>query len=78
MRAGNKLTNEHVQFKNSKMKVSLAAQLMSSSVAHTLSLAVDLHMSGFDVYCLPTVKFIEVLQKISLMFSRLLLTRKFH
>ena len=36
LRAGNKLSKQHVQFKNKIMKVSLAAQVFSKSIADAL------------------------------------------
>lgn len=59
LRAGNKLSQLHVHFKNQKMKVRLAVQVLSASVAASLKLAHQLKLPGFED-CLPTVKFIEV------------------
>lgn len=60
LRAGNKLTSKHVKFQAQKMKVALAAQTLSGSVAKTLQM---LHDSGDFRFrdALPTVKFIKVL-----------------
>lgn len=53
-----KLTNKHVYFTNQKMKVSLAVQTLSKSVADALEL---LHANDTDfVDVLPTVEFITV------------------
>lgn len=47
LRAGNRLTARHVEFQRQKMKVKLAAQLFSSSVAKGLNLARTLGLQGF-------------------------------
>ena len=61
LHAANKLSSKHIHFQNQKMKVSLAAQTLSSSVALALTM---LHDAGLDDFkdCLPTVEFIQVLQ----------------
>ncbi len=48
LRAGNKLRRAHVHFHKMKMKVNLATQLLSSSVASTIDFAYqDLHLPQF-------------------------------
>ncbi|RVE40704.1 hypothetical protein evm_014645 [Chilo suppressalis] len=56
----NKLRRNHVFFKNQKMKVRLASQLFSNSVADALDFCSQLSVPGFEnvegtVYCLRTV-----------------------
>lgn len=56
----NKLRRNHVFFKNQKMKVRLASQLFSNSVADALEFCSQLSVPGFEnvdgtVYCLRTV-----------------------
>ena len=60
LHAGNKLTAKHIDFHNQKMKVSLAAQTLSRSVAVALQCMKE---TGHQDYqeCLPTVKFIQVI-----------------
>ena len=49
LRAGNKLKKAHVYFKQQKMKVNLATQLLSSSVANAIEFAdKDLHLPEFE------------------------------
>jgi hypothetical protein len=48
LRAANKLTNNHVNFQQQKMKVKLAAQVLSSSVAKALEYASKLGLHGFS------------------------------
>jgi hypothetical protein len=64
LRAGNKLKKAHIEWEKQKMKVSLAAQTLSSSVADALEFcAVDLGMVEFDG-CQPTVKFIRIIDRL--------------
>ena len=60
LRAANKITDKHVYFQNQKMKVSLAAQTLSRSVADALQFMKD---SGHEDFkdCHATIKFIEVI-----------------
>lgn len=58
LRLGNKLTSKHIAFQQQKMKVSLATQLLSSSVANALWT-----MKGTDTRfdnCDATADFLEV------------------
>lgn len=59
LHAANKLSDKHINFQNQKMKVNLAAQTFSNSVANALQLMHDLQHQDF-LDCLPTVKFIQV------------------
>ena len=62
LRAANKLTKQHINFKNQKMKVKLAAQTLrlSSSVAAALKMMNQCKMAGFEDVA-PTVEFIETI-----------------
>lgn len=59
LRLGNKLTKYHVQYWKQKMKVKLAAQLFSNSVADSLSYSVKNNIKEF-VGCEPTIEFLRV------------------
>ena len=59
LRLSNKLTSRHILFHKQKMKVSLATQLFSSSVAKALRTMIDIGDRRFEG-CLPTAQFIEV------------------
>lgn len=60
---GNKLSKGHIEFKNKKMKVSLAAQTMSQSVATAIKFCeCDLRMPEFEG-SEPTVKFLTIINK---------------
>lgn len=59
LRAANKLSVRHILWQQQKMKVSLAAQTFSNSVAQAMILARDLGLEQFQD-CLPTVTFIKV------------------
>lgn len=59
LRFGNKLTKNHVYFQNQKMKVCLAVQTLSSSVATALESLQTLGLAKFS-YAAPTVEFIKV------------------
>ena len=59
LHAANKVTQKHVHFENQKMKVSLAAQTLSRSVAVALRTLRDLGYSQFRD-CEATAAFIEV------------------
>ena len=49
-RLGNKLTSRHINFEKNKMKVKLAVQLMSDSVARALKWAHHEKIEGFDEF----------------------------
>lgn len=48
IRAGNKITGKHVGYESNKMKVKLAAQVFSRSVAMALKTMKDIGQPGFD------------------------------
>ena len=54
----NKLTKRHLNWRNMKMKVKLAAEMISSSVADALSYLsqIDSRFEG----CQPTINFIRL------------------
>lgn len=58
LRAANKLTQAHIDFCRQKMKVKLAAQTLSSSVAKALLFAKELGLPEFS-NCEGTCKFIQ-------------------
>ena len=61
MHLSNKLRRAHVYFLKQKMKVRLAAQLFSKSIAHSLRICKDdLKLSSF-VNCGATIEFIEII-----------------
>ena len=60
LHAANKITDKHVYFENQKMRVSLAAQTLSRSVAVALRTIRDLGYSQFKD-CEATAEFIEVI-----------------
>lgn len=59
LRLANKVTQKHIFFEKQEMKVALAAQLLSSSVAKALRTMKDVGDRRFEG-CLPTALFIEV------------------
>ena len=59
LHAANKLSRKHIEFESHKMKVSLAAQTMSRSVAMALRFMREAGYTDF-ADCVPTAKFIEV------------------
>ena len=63
LRMGNKLTNKHIRFHLQKMKVSLAAQTLSCSVATAMEALHNADHPEF-VGCMETVKFIKVRQNL--------------
>ena len=71
LRAGNKLHERHIQWTKQKMKVRLAAQTLSSSVADALEFCnTDLNLPAFR-NCEATVKFIRIIDRLfDLMNSR--------
>jgi hypothetical protein len=64
LRAGNKLKRRHIEWYQQKMKVSLAAQTLSRSVANALDfVSIDLQLEKFsDVEA--TVKFIRIIDRL--------------
>jgi hypothetical protein len=58
LKLANKLTDRHIFFENQKMKVCLAAQTLSSSVANALRTMKQIDTSFED--CEATAKFVEV------------------
>jgi len=64
LRAGNKLTERHISWTKQKMKVNLAAQTLSSSVADALEFCRDdLGMHEFQD-CAATVRYIRILDRV--------------
>lgn len=68
LRAGNRLTNAHVDFQNQKMKVRLAAQTLSSSVAKALEFLDVNKFPGF-YNTSATRKFIETVDRLFDIFN---------
>lgn len=60
---GNKLSRDHINFKAAPMKVSLAAQTMSNSVADTLEQLCEDRYEDF-IGCEPLVKFIRLVNNV--------------
>jgi len=61
LRLGNKLTSKHTNFFWNKMKVNLAVQVLSDSVARTLKWCHDVQLPGFeDQDVLVTARFLEL------------------
>ena len=60
LRLANKLGNAHIDFHSQKMKVALAVQALSASVAAALQTLRDLGMKQFS-YSGPTIEFIKVI-----------------
>lgn len=58
IRAGNKLSAQHIDYDSNKMKVKLASQVFSRSVAAALQTCQDLELDGFDGVG-PTINFIK-------------------
>lgn len=56
IRLGNKLSNQHVRWTKAKMKVKLAAQTFSSSVADTLELLTGVDGKFKDVGATITIE----------------------
>ena len=64
VRAGNRLSDRHIQWSQQKMKVRLAAQTLSSSVADSLEFCQkDLCIPNFK-NCTATVKFIRIVDRL--------------
>lgn len=68
LRAANKLTDSHVNFKNRKMKVKLAVQTLSRSVASALEYASLVDGSQFS-YCIGTIEFIKLIDQLFDVFN---------
>lgn len=56
---GNKLTNAHIDYSKQNMKVKLASQVISKSVADSLQYLMQNKVAGFD-NCAGTIKFLRV------------------
>lgn len=70
LRLANRLSSRHLQFQNLKMKVSLAAQTFSQSVATALRmLHDDPDRSSQFADVLPTVEFIEIINRLFDIFN---------
>lgn len=70
LKLGNKLSPKHVSFHNLKMKVSLAAQTLSQSVASALRFLKENASPGSQFSgVLPTVEFIEVINRLFDIFN---------
>ena len=80
LRGGNKLTRQHVDFANKKMRVYLASQLFSKSVADTLRFCHACKVSGFsDSDVLVTADFCQLVNDLfDIMNSRSLFGKDFH
>ncbi|KAK6167116.1 hypothetical protein SNE40_021216 [Patella caerulea] len=63
LRLGNRLSANHLAFKQQIMKVSLAVQTLSNSVARALETAEELGVQGFHL-CEQTIEFIEVIDRL--------------
>ena len=64
LKLANKISTEHIQFEKHKMNVSLAAQTLSSSVAHAIEfLDKVLKTSEFEGSA-ATVKFIKIIDRL--------------
>lgn len=59
LHAANKITRKHINFGGQKMKVSLAAQTLSRSVALALTMLKEAGYQQFED-CSPTVEFVQV------------------
>jgi len=60
LRAGNKLRTSHMQWQKQKMKVNLAAQVLSTSVADSLQFCLEENIDGFQD-CEATIEFIRTI-----------------
>lgn len=63
LKFANKLTHNHVYFRNQIMKVKLAAQILSSSVADSLQYCVENKISGFE-NAEATIEFIRIFDQL--------------
>jgi hypothetical protein len=77
LRLGNRLSTRHLNFHKMKMKVNLAAQTFSASVASALQCLHDAGHSQFSD-CLPTVKFIQVSFFLITNFNSFFITSHMH
>ena len=68
LHAANKLTKKHVSFQNNKMRVKLAAQTLSASVAKALEYVHNIDICGFE-QCLGTAKFISMIDRLFDIFN---------
>lgn len=68
LRLANKVTRRHIDFHNEKMKVKLATQLFSKSVADAILFLKSSNVSGFDD-CDSTAKFIEIINNMFDIFN---------
>lgn len=59
LKLGNKLTQKHIFFRNQIMKVKLAAQVLSGSVANALQYCLDNKIKGFED-CKATIEFLNI------------------
>lgn len=80
LRAGNKLTRTHIHFQNKKMRVYLATQLFSRSVADALRYCHYFSVPGFtDENVLVTADFCQLMNDIfDIMNSRSVFGKGFH
>ena len=63
LHAGNKLRQAHIDYQRNKMKVNLASQTCSASVADALEYCEnDLHLPQFTG-CAATVKFLRIIDR---------------
>ncbi|MEL7308985.1 MAG: hypothetical protein AAGK05_14710 [Pseudomonadota bacterium] len=65
---GNKISSKHVEWKRLKMKVSLAAQTLSASVADALHFLQEVGLTDFQ-QCGATVKFIRTIDSLFDVFN---------
>lgn len=63
LKIANKLTSAHIDFRKNIMKVRLAAQVLSSSVADALSFLAAEEVPGFE-YCEPTVEYVQAINAV--------------
>ena len=72
---GNKLTRSHVEYHNNKMKVKLAVQLLSNSVASALKLCKKLNCRDFQNVD-ATVEFLEIINCLFDIFNSKIISAK--
>lgn len=63
LKLGNKLSNSHIFYKNQKMKVKLASQLLSDSVGDALQYCLIKNIDGFES-CKGTIRFVKLFNKL--------------
>ena len=73
---GNKLSKQHINFAENKMKVRYAVQVLSRSVADALFTLHDLKVPNFE-YVLPTVKYLKCFDEIFDIMNSRSITQKF-